>query len=273
MFVAYLRIFARMGIRAIPMRAETGPIGGDLSHEFLVLAQTGESAVYCDRAVLDLPIPGDDTDYDGDLEPIVQAWTARYAATEDVHDIERFEREVPAEQRVHTRGIEVGQVFYFGTKYSAPMKALVTTPEGDERPIHGGSYGIGVSRLLGAIIEAGHDDNGIVWPDAVAPFRVGLVNLDPADAQVEAACVGLQAQLEARGIDVLHDDTPERAGVKFARMDLLGLPWQVVVGRRGLDRGIVELKRRANGERSELAPGEVPAWLEARNWQRGTRNE
>ncbi|WP_408950287.1 proline--tRNA ligase [Lysobacter sp. Hz 25] len=259
MFVAYLRIFARMGIRAIPMRAETGPIGGDLSHEFLVLAQTGESAVYCDRAVLDLPIPGDDTDYEGDLEPIVQAWTARYAATEDVHDIERFEREVPAEQRVQTRGIEVGQVFYFGTKYSAPMKALVTTPEGDERPIHGGSYGIGVSRLLGAIIEAGHDDSGIVWPDAVAPFRVGLVNLDPADAQVEAACAELQAQLEARGIDVLHDDTPERAGVKFARMDLLGLPWQVVVGRRGLDRGIVELKRRASGERSELTPADVPA--------------
>ncbi|MFD0324900.1 proline--tRNA ligase [Lysobacter gummosus] len=257
MFVAYLRTFARMGIRAIPMRAETGPIGGDLSHEFLVLAQTGESAVYCDRAVLDLPIPADDTDYDGDLSGIVQQWTSRYAATEDVHDIERFEREVPADQRVHTRGIEVGQVFYFGTKYSAPMKALVTTPEGEERPIHGGSYGIGVSRLLGAIIEASHDDAGIVWPDAVAPFNVGLVNLDPGDAQIDEVCANLQTGLELLGVDALHDDTDDRAGVKFARMDLLGLPWQIVVGRRGLARGVVELKRRAGGERVELSPAEA----------------
>jgi prolyl-tRNA synthetase len=263
MFVAYLRTFARMGIRAIPMRAETGPIGGDLSHEFLVLAQTGESAVYCDRAVLDLPIPADDTDYDGDLSGIVQQWTSRYAATEDVHDIERFEREVPADQRVHTRGIEVGQVFYFGTKYSAPMKALVTTPEGEERPIHGGSYGIGVSRLLGAIIEASHDDAGIVWPDAVAPFNVGLVNLDPGDAQIDEVCANLQTGLELLGVDALHDDTDDRAGVKFARMDLLGLPWQIVVGRRGLARGVVELKRRAGGERVELSPAEAIARIAA----------
>ncbi|MGO1068218.1 proline--tRNA ligase [Lysobacter sp. CA199] len=257
MFVAYLRTFARMGIRAIPMRAETGPIGGDLSHEFLVLAQTGESAVYCDRAVLDLPIPGEDTDYDGDLSGIVQQWTARYAATEDVHDIERFEREVPADQRVHTRGIEVGQVFYFGTKYSAPMKALVTTPEGEERPIHGGSYGIGVSRLLGAIIEAGHDEAGIVWPDAVAPFNVGVIDLDPDDAKIGEACANLVAGLQARGLDALHDDTDDRAGVKFARADLLGLPWQIVVGQRGLSRGVVELKRRASGERIELSPADA----------------
>ncbi|QQP96603.1 proline--tRNA ligase [Lysobacter enzymogenes] len=261
MFVAYLRTFARMGIRAIPMRAETGPIGGDLSHEFLVLAQTGESAVYCDKAVLDLPIPGAGVDYDGDLEPIVQQWTAPYAATEDVHDIERFEREVPAERRVQTRGIEVGQVFYFGTKYSAPMKALVAGPDGGEKPIHGGSYGIGVSRLLGAIIEAGHDDAGIVWPDAVAPFNVGIVNLDPGDAQIDAVCAGVQDSLEAMGLDALHDDTDERPGVKFARMDLLGLPWQLIVGRRGLGQGTVELKRRASGERLTLAPHDAVAHI------------
>ena len=261
MFVAYLRTFARMGIRAIPMRAETGPIGGDLSHEFLVLAQTGESAVYCDKAVLDLPIPGAGVDYDGDLDSIVKQWTAPYAATEDVHDFERFEREVPAERRLQTRGIEVGQVFYFGTKYSAPMKALVTGPDGSDKPIHGGSYGIGVSRLLGAIIEAGHDDAGIVWPDAVAPFNVGLVDLDPSDAQVGDVCAGIQNALDALGLDALHDDTDERAGVKFARMDLLGLPWQLIVGRRGLGEGTVELKHRATGERLSLAPHDAVAHI------------
>lgn len=265
MFVAYLRIFARLGIRAIPMRAETGPIGGDLSHEFLVLASSGESAVYCDRDVLELPIPGDDIDYDGDLEPIVRQWSTLYAATEDVHDIERFEREVPAERRVQTRGIEVGQVFYFGTKYSQPMKAAVTGADGAEHAIHGGSYGIGVSRLVGAIVEAGCDEAGIVWPEPVAPFRAGLIDLDPSDATVSATCEDLYAQLQARGLDVLHDDTSERAGVKFAHMDLLGLPWQIVVGRRGLERGIVELKRRATGERIELTPDDAVARLSERS--------
>ncbi len=176
MFVAYLRTFARMGLKAIPMRAETGPIGGDLSHEFIVLADTGESGVYCDRRVLDLPIPGDELDYDDDLSPWIARWTDLYAATEDVHDAARFEREVAAGDRLHTRGIEVGQVFYFGTKYSQPMKALVAGPDGTDRPIHGGSYGIGLSRLVGAIIEASHDAAGIIWPEPVAPFKVALVN-------------------------------------------------------------------------------------------------
>ena len=253
MFVAYLRTFARMGLKAIPMRAETGPIGGDLSHEFIVLAETGESAVYCDRRVLDLPAPGDDVDYDGDLSPLIDRWTTSYAATEDVHDAARFEREVAPADRVHTRGIEVGQVFYFGTKYSLPMKANVTGADGAERPIHGGSYGIGVSRLVGAIIEASHDDAGIVWPEAVAPYRAGLVNLKRGDAASDAACETLYAQLQAAGIDVLYDDTEERAGVKFSTMDLIGVPWQVVVGPRGLAAGTVELKRRAGGERIEVS--------------------
>jgi prolyl-tRNA synthetase len=185
---------------------------------------------------------------------LIAEWTSGYAATEDVHDVARFEREVAVDDRVHTRGIEVGQVFYFGTKYSLPMKALVTGPDGVERPIHGGSYGIGVSRLVGAIIEASHDDSGIIWPDAVAPFKVGLVNLKPGDAPTDSACEKLYADLGAAGVDVLYDDTAERAGVKFSTMDLIGLPWQLVVGPRGLASGTVELKRRATGERFELAP-------------------
>src|SRR3981081_3400193 len=170
MFVAYLRTFARMGLKAIPMRAETGPIGGDLSHEFIVLAETGESAVYCDSDVLELPVPGEEIDYDADLTPVIKQWTSVYAATEDVHDRQRFEREVPADKRVQTRGIEVGQIFYFGTKYSDTMKAMVAGPDGAEVAVHGGSYGVGVSRLVGAIIEACHDDAGIKSPEKGRPF-------------------------------------------------------------------------------------------------------
>ena len=252
MFVAYLRIFARMGLTAIPMRAETGPIGGDLSHEFIVLADTGESAVYVDRNLLSLPIPGEDVDYQGDLSAWVDTWATPYAATEDVHEAERFEREVPAERRVQTRGIEVGQIFYFGTKYSEPMQTRVAGSDGNEHLIHGGCYGVGVSRLLGAIIEASHDDRGIVWPDAVAPFHVGLVNLQQGDEQTDMACDALYTELTRAGIEVLYDDTPERAGGKFAKMDLIGLPWQLVVGPRDLKQGQVELKRRATGERETL---------------------
>ncbi|HEY9133105.1 MAG TPA: proline--tRNA ligase [Dyella sp.] len=252
MFVAYLRMFRRMGITAIPMRAETGPIGGDLSHEFIVLAETGESAVYVDRDLLSLDVPGDDVDYRGNLSPWVDAWSTPYAATEDVHEAERFEREVPMERRVQTRGIEVGQIFYFGTKYSEPMRALVTGPDGADRPIHGGCYGVGVSRLLGAIIEAAHDERGIVWPDAVSPFQVGLVNLQQGDEQTDMACEALYTELGRAGIEVLYDDRDERAGGKFATMDLIGLPWQLVVGPRDLKQGLVELKRRATGERETL---------------------
>ena len=245
MFVAYLRTFARMGLTAIPMRAETGPIGGDLSHEFIVLAETGESTVYCDKRVLGLPIPDETVDYAGDLGPIVEEWGGRYyAATEDVHDAALFEQ-TPEDQRLQTRGIEVGQVFYFGDKYAVPMKANVTNPDGVDRPIHGGSYGVGVSRLLGAIIEASHDDAGIIWPDAVAPFGVGIVNLRAGDADVDLACETAYAQLQAAGLDPLYDDTDERPGGKFATMDLIGLPWQLIIGPKGLKDGVVELKRRA----------------------------
>jgi prolyl-tRNA synthetase len=263
MFVAYLRTFARMGLRAIPMRAETGPIGGDLSHEFIILADTGESGVFCNKDILDLPIPGADVDYDGDLSPIVTQWTSLYAATEDVHDAARFEREVAADKRVHTRGIEVGQIFYFGTKYSEPMKALVTGPDGVDKPIHGGSYGVGVSRLVAAIIEASHDEAGIKWPEAVAPFRAIILNLKQGDGATDAASEQLYGELAAKGVEVLYHDGDERPGAKFAAADLIGIPWQILIGPKGLATGQVEVKRRADGERVMLTPADAVARLAA----------
>lgn len=252
MYVAYLRTFARMGLKTIPMRAETGPIGGDLSHEFIVLADTGESQVYCHKDLLDMPVPGEDVDFDSDLEPIVRQRTSLYAATSDVHDQARFEAEVSPDKRVSARGIEVGQIFYFGTKYSVPMKATVTGPDGQEHPIEGGSYGIGVSRLVGAIIEASHDEAGIVWPESVAPFDIALINLKSGDAKTDAACERVFAKLTRAGKDVLYDDTSERPGAKFASMDLIGIPWQVIIGPRGLEKGLIEVKNRKTGAREEM---------------------
>lgn len=249
MFVAYLRTFERMGLKAIPMQADTGPIGGDLSHEFIVLAETGESEVFVDEKLLEKPIPRD-VDYSADLQPIVDDWTSLFAATDEMYDPAKH----PAvgDGIVTARGIEVGHIFYFGTKYSGPMGAVVMGPEGGEAPVHMGSYGIGVSRLLGAIIEASHDENGIIWPEEVAPYTVGLVNLKVTDAEVTAACDDLYAKLTAAGVEVLYDDRDERAGAKFANMDLVGLPWQVVIGPKGLKNGIAEVKNRRTGDREEV---------------------
>ncbi len=253
MFVSYLRTFDRMGLSAIPMAADTGPIGGDLSHEFIILAETGESAVFCHRDLVDMDVPGDDLDYESDLEPILRSRTELYAATDEVHDEAKFEAEVPEDKRMTARGIEVGHIFFFGTKYSKAMGAVVSGPDGKEVPVQMGSYGIGVSRLVGAIIEASHDENGIIWPEAVAPFKVGLVNLKSGDAETDAACEDIYAKLTSAGIDTLYDDTNERAGAKFSNMDLIGLPWQLVVGPRGLKNGVVEVKNRATGEKEELS--------------------
>jgi prolyl-tRNA synthetase len=259
MFVAYLRIFARMGLKAIPMRAETGPIGGDLSHEFIILAETGESGVYCNADVLDLPAPDETIDYDSDLEPIIKNWTKAYAATDDVHDQARFERETPPEKRMRKRGIEVGQVFYFGDKYSKPMHAVVTGPDGIERPVISGSYGVGVSRLVGALIEANHDEAGIIWPEAVAPFLVGIANLKVGDEACDVAASKIYEALKKARIDVLYDNTDERPGGKFVRLDLIGLPYQIIIGPKGLAEGKVEVKKRAAGTREMMTVGDAIA--------------
>ncbi len=254
MFVSYLRTFDRLGVTAIPMRADTGPIGGDLSHEFLILADTGESEVFCHADYLDLPVPDGGVDYadDAAIAAIVGDWTRSYARTDEMHD-EALWAEVPADQQRSARGIEVGHIFNFGTKYSDAMGANVTGPDGKDVPVHMGSYGIGPSRVVAALIEAGHDDDGIIWPASVAPFDVGIINLRAGDEATDAACEDLYAKLTTAGLDPLYDDTDERAGGKFARADLIGLPWQLVVGPRGLKEGTVEVKERRTGEKETLS--------------------
>ena len=254
--VSYLRTYERMGLTAIPMRADSGPIGGEDTHEFLVLASTGESEVFFDSAVTALRLGVRDIDYaDRDQVAAVCAeFTTLYARTDETHDEAVFAR-VPEERRKVARGIEVGQIFYFGTKYSGPMGALVVNDRGERVPVHMGSHGIGVSRLLGAIIEASHDDKGIIWPEGVTPFDVGIVNLKQGDGATDPACESLHAALKARGLDPLYDDRDERAGAKFATMDLIGLPWRITVGPRGVASGKVELTSRRTGESEEMSAG------------------
>ncbi len=244
MLLAYLKTFRRMGLTAIPMRADSGAIGGDLSHEFQILAQTGESAVYFDAAFEDIDFLQDELD--------VEQLKALYAATDEQHDPASCP--VPPERLRSGRGIEVGHIFYFGTKYSKPLGATVVGPDGAEIPVEMGSYGIGVSRLVGALIEAFHDEAGICWPEPVAPFRLGLINLRPSDQGCSALVAELEAKLARAGVEVLVDDRDDSPGAKFAAMDLIGLPWQAVVGPRGLKEGVVELKCRRTGAREQLSP-------------------
>ena len=254
MFAAYLNTFDRMGITAIPMQADPGPIGGDLSHEFLILADSGESGVFCDKSVLDVPAPGAGFDFN-DLDALraeMEKRTQFYAATDEKHDEATFAA-LPEDRQVAARGIEVGHIFYFGTKYSDPLKAEVQGSDGGLSAIHGGSYGIGVSRCVAAIIEASHDEAGIVWPDSVAPFDVGIISMKPDAEDVAALADTVYSKLHLAGLDPLYDETLERAGPKFGRMDLIGLPWQVTIGPRGVKAGTVELKRRATGEKQEVS--------------------
>ncbi len=250
MFIAYLNTYARMGLNVVPMKADPGPIGGDLSHEFIILADTGESQVFCHKDLVEMGAPGD-VDWDGDLQPLVEQRTNLYAATEEMHDEAAFAL-VPEDKRLSARGIEVGHIFYFGEKYSKPMKATVAGPDGQDRPIHGGSYGVGVSRLTGAIIEASHDEAGIIWPDAVAPFGAAVINLRPGDAGTDEVAERAYQALIAAGKDPLLDDSDQRPGAKFAAIDLVGIPWQLVVGPKGVADGTVEIKRRATGEKQTL---------------------
>jgi prolyl-tRNA synthetase len=247
MYDTYHRIFARLGLVAIAVKADTGDIGGDLSHEFQVIAETGESAIYYDATFDDIR--------SGKLKMNNEDMRKLYAAADELHVPEKCP--VPKEKLREARGIEVGHIFYLGNKYTKAMNVTISGANGEAITPEMGCYGIGVSRLVGAIIEASHDDNGIIWPESVAPFRVGIINLRPGEAKCDAMCQQLYDTLGGYGIEALYDDTDARAGEKFASMDLIGLPWQIVIGPKGAEKGIVEMKNRKTGEKKEVSPEEA----------------
>ena len=247
-FVCYLKTFERLGLKAIPMAAETGPIGGDMSHEFVIISDTGESDIYFDKRILDLKNIDENLDYSNDLSPIVSSYQDFYAAADDKHSEENFNKNVPKEFKSNTKGIEVGHIFNFSSKYSEPMKANVLNSDGKSVPVHMGSYGIGISRLVGAIIESSHDEKGIIWPSAVAPFTVGLINLKVKDTDAKSMCEDLYQTLIDAGIETLYDNKDDSAGAKFSRMDLIGIPKQIIFGNNSIKGSTVEIKDRKSGQ-------------------------
>lgn len=256
-FLSYLRTFARLGVKAIPMKADTGPIGGDLSHEFIILADTGESGVFVDKQWMEKDFTGQGVDYDNrdQMQSFFDEVTSLYAATDEKHDTSNSP--LPADKMIEARGIEVGHIFYFGAKYSDAFDARVNDKDGNLTTLEMGSYGIGVSRVMAAVIEASHDENGIIWPESITPFDVALINLKSGDAICDATCDEIYAMLQSKGKDTLYDDRDVRAGNKFADMDLIGLPWQIIVGPRGAADGKVEIKNRKTGEKVELSKDKI----------------
>ena len=250
-FVSYLRTFARLGVTAIPMQADTGPIGGNLSHEFIILANTGESEVFCDKAILNLDILSENYDLRGDLQPLINKWTGHYATTDEMFDKTAWDS-IPSENQMATRGIEVGHIFYFGTKYADAMGLRVADKNGQLTSVYCGSYGIGVTRVMAAIIEACHDEKGIKFPDSVAPFTVGLINVRTKDTQCIKACEEAFNSLQNAGIETLYDDRDVGFGVKMSDMELIGVPWVIVIGPKGIKNGVVEMKNRHTGESQHM---------------------
>ena len=251
-FVCYLKTFERMGLKAIPMAADTGPIGGDMSHEFIIISNTGESDIYFDKNILDQREKISEINYEGDLSTFVQNFKNYYSASDEKFDQKEFDQNVNEDFQMKSKGIEVGHIFSFGTKYSESMKANVLDGNGKEGPVYMGSYGIGISRLVGAIIEYSHDEKGIVWPNEVAPFQVGLINLKSNDDKAKKIADEIYSSISSLNIEILYDDKSDNAGVKFSRMDLIGLPFQIIVGNKAISDNLIEIKNRKTGEVFEV---------------------
>ncbi len=230
MFFAYLNTFKRLGLTAIPMAADTGPIGGDLSHEFIILADTGESKIYSDKRIFDIDI-SKHNDADDSIKELREKYDAFYAVTDNKFKKEDFEKKVKKENQLVTKGIEVGHIFYFGDKYSKPLKCSVDLQDGKKVDVKMGSYGIGVSRLVGAIIESKFTNNVMRWPESVAPFEVAIIpSLQKNDKSNYLKAKKIYNLLIKNKIDVLFDDTEDHLSAKFKKFDLIGIPYQIILG-------------------------------------------
>ena len=258
MFISYMQLFKKMGLKAIPMKADTGPIGGDLSHEFIIIADTGESEVYVEDNLLNFQSSLENINYNDDLQKEVDKYTSFYAATEEKHDPNDHKNNL---NLVKTRGIEVGHIFHFGQKYSIPMNASVSDSEGKSISPYMGSYGVGLSRLVGAVIEANHDNNGIVWPKEVTPWSYNIINLKSGDHTCDEICSNLYKLMKENSLSVLYDDTLERAGAKLAKADLIGLPYQIIIGPKGVKDKLFDVKNRKSGDVSKLSYNELLNFL------------
>jgi prolyl-tRNA synthetase len=255
MFVAYMKLFKKMGLKAIPMKADTGPIGGDLSHEFIIIAETGESEVYLEKELLSFDGILNEVNYDSNLQDMVDKYTSFYAATDEKHDPKAYNKDL--NNLIKSRGIEVGHIFHFGQKYSKPMQANINTNIGNNIPAYMGSYGVGLSRLVGAVIEANHDEKGIIWPKELTPWYYNLINLKNGDDDCDNVCYDLYNKIKSMSKTVLYDDTMDRAGSKLAKADLIGIPFQIIIGPRGIKDKIFDLKDRKNGEIKKLSYDEL----------------
>jgi prolyl-tRNA synthetase len=255
MFVAYMKLFKKMGLKAIPMKADTGPIGGDLSHEFIIIAETGESEVYLEKELLSFDGILNEVNYDSNLQDMVDKYTSFYAATDEKHDPKAYNKDL--NNLIKSRGIEVGHIFHFGQKYSKPMQANINTNIGNNIPAYMGSYGVGLSRLVGAVIEANHDEKGIIWPKELTPWYYNLINLKNGDDDCDNICYDLYNKIKSMSKTVLYDDTMDRAGSKLAKADLIGIPFQIIIGPRGIKDKIFDLKDRKNGEIKKLSYDEL----------------
>ena len=262
MFVAYMHLFKKMGLKAIPMKADTGPIGGNLSHEFIIMAETGESEVYLEKEFLNFDVLSDKVNYEDDLQGIVDKYTSFYAATEEKHNPKNFINK--DNSLIKARGIEVGHIFHFGQKYSTPMKANVNNDKGQNNPVYMGSYGVGLSRLVGAVIEANHDKKGIIWPKQITPWDYNIINLKKGDDQCDQVCSNLYLFLSKKSDSVLYDDTYDRVGVKLAKADLIGLPYQIIVGPNGIKDQLFDFKDRKSGEINKLSYNELLNFLNSK---------